>query len=120
MKEMGKKIVYKSLGVLLSAAMLCGCGAQGNMGNIGGDAGTSASSIEITIKDMYGYRAGDKLGSDLNFEACMVITEDLIAEYGVDSIVSSSGSFEEDFGMTSDEYIQNYLDNKLYMHFIED
>ena len=78
------------------------------------------SSDIITIKDMYGYRAGDKLGSDLSFEACMVITEDLIAEYGVDSIISSSGSFEEDFGMTSDEYIQNYLDNKLYMHFLEE
>ena len=48
MKEMGKKIVYKSLGVLLSAAMLCGCGAQGNIGDMGGNAGTSASSIEAS------------------------------------------------------------------------
>ena len=49
----------------------------------------------------------------------MVVTADIIAKYGVDSIISSSGSFEEDFGMTSDEYIQNYLDNKLYMHFLD-
>ena len=50
----------------------------------------------------------------------MVVTADLIAEYGVDSIISSKGSFEEDFGVTSNEYIQNYIDNKLFMHFIEE
>ena len=48
MKVMFKKIVYKSIGVLLSMAMLCGCAAQGNSGDIGGDAGTLASSIEVS------------------------------------------------------------------------
>ena len=45
MKVMLKNIVYKSVGVLLSMAMLCGCAAQGNSGAIGGDAGALASSI---------------------------------------------------------------------------
>ena len=62
----------------------------------------------------------DKLGNDLTYYAAMVVTADLIAEYGVDSIISSSGSFEEDFGQTSDEYIRNYIENKLYMHFVEE
>lgn len=77
-----------------------------------------------TIKDVYhneqGIELADRLGNELGYNAAMLITTDLIAEYGVDSIISSSGSFEEDFGMTSDEYIQNYIDNKLYMHFIEE
>ena len=60
------------------------------------------------------------IGSELSFNAAMVVTADLIAEYGVDSIISSSGSFEEDFGMTSDEYIKNYIDNKSYVHFLEE
>lgn len=62
----------------------------------------------------------DILGNELDYNAAMIVTADLIAKYGVDSIISSSGSFEEDFGMTSDEYIQNYLDNKMYMHFLEE
>ena len=62
----------------------------------------------------------DDLGFDLTYQAAMVITEDLIAKYGLDSLVESSGSFEEDFGMTSDEYIRNYIDNKMYMHFLEE
>ena len=62
----------------------------------------------------------DILGNELDYNAAMIVTADLIAKYGVDSIISSSGSFEEDFGMTSDEYIRNYLDNKLYMHFLEE
>ena len=61
-----------------------------------------------------------QFGNDFDYNAAMVVTADLIAKYGVDSIISSSGSFEEDFGMTSDEYIQNYLDNKVYMHFLEE
>lgn len=48
----------------------------------------------------------------------MVVVADLVAKYGVDSIIASKGSFEEDFGMTSNEYIQNYIDNKAYMHFL--
>ena len=62
----------------------------------------------------------DILGNELDYNAAMIVTADLIAKYGVDSIISSSGSFEEDFGMTSDEYIQNYLDNKMYMHFLDE
>ena len=76
-----------------------------------------------TIRDVYyteqGMDLADRLGNEFDYNAAMVVTADLIAEYGVDSIISSSGSFEEDFGQTSDEYIQNYLDNKLYMHFLE-
>ncbi len=48
MKVMLKNIVYKSVGVLLSMAMLCGCAAQGNNGAIGGDDGISASSISAS------------------------------------------------------------------------
>ena len=77
-----------------------------------------------TIRDVYDIAGSmekmDDLGFDLTYQAAMVITEDLIANYGLDSLVESSGSFEEDFGMTSDEYIQNYVDNKLYMHFLEE
>jgi hypothetical protein len=77
----------------------------------------------MTVRETYDLLANgvtDKRGNDLTYYAAMVVTADLIAKYGVDSIISSSGSFEEDFGQTSDEYIQNYLDNKLYMHFIEE
>ena len=70
--------------------------------------------------DLLAHGTTDRLGNDLTYYAAMVVTADLIAEYGVDSIISSSGSFEEDFGQTSDEYIQNYIDNKLYMHFLEE
>ncbi len=77
-----------------------------------------------TLRDVYyneqGIELTDRLGNELDYNAAMVITTDLIAEYGVDSIISSTGSFEKDFGQTSDEYIQNYLDNKAYMHFIEE
>ena len=64
--------------------------------------------------------AGDLLGNNLTYMAAGLVTGDLIAEYGIDTIIGSLGSFEEDFGMTSDEYIQNYLDNKLYMHYLEE
>ncbi len=77
----------------------------------------------MTIRETYDLLSNgvtDKLGNDLTYYAAMVVTSDLIAKYGVDSIISSSGSFEKDFGQTSDEYIQNYLDNKLYMHFVEE
>ncbi len=77
----------------------------------------------MTIRETYDLLANgtaDRLGNELGYNAAMLITTDLIAEYDVDSIISSSGSFEEDFGQTSDEYIQNYLDNKAYMHFIEE
>lgn len=78
----------------------------------------------ITLRDVYTNKVGveisERLGNDFDYNAAMVVTADLIAKYGVDSIISSSGSFEEDFGMTSDEYIQNYLDNKLYMHFLDE
>lgn len=70
--------------------------------------------------DLLSHGTADRLGNDLTYFASMVVTADIIAKYGVDSIISSSGSFEEDFGMTSDEYIQNYLDNKLYMHFLDE
>ncbi len=77
-----------------------------------------------TIRDVYnnelGINVADRLGNELEGSAAMIVTADLIAKHGVDSIISSSGSFEEDFGMTSDEYIQNYLDNKLYMHFLDE
>ena len=77
-----------------------------------------------TLRDVYyneqGIELTDRVGNELDYNAAMVITTDLIAEYGVDSIISSTGSFEKDFGQTSDEYIQNYLDNKSYMHFIEE
>ena len=74
-----------------------------------------------TIREIYkGNGTKDKLGNYLTYESAMVVTADLIAEYGVDSIIASSGSFVEDFGMTSDEYIQNYIDNKLFMHFMEE
>ncbi len=74
-----------------------------------------------TIREIYkGNGTKDKIGNYLTYESAMVVTADLIAEYGVDSIIASSGSFEEDFGMTSDEYIQNYIDSKLFMHFIEE
>ena len=79
-----------------------------------------AAEHVITISDIYGNEVADKLGNDLTYYAAMVITDDLIEKYGIDYIISSSGSFEEDFGMTSDEYIQNYIDNKSYMHFLED
>ncbi len=49
MKVMFKKIVYKSIGVLLSMAMLCGCAAQGNSGAIGGDAGALASALSVRV-----------------------------------------------------------------------
>ena len=78
----------------------------------------------ITLRDVYTNKVGveisERLGNDFDYNAAMVVTADLIAKYGVDSIISSSGSFEEDFGMTSDEYIKNYLDNKLYMHFLDE
>ncbi|MBQ7615251.1 MAG: hypothetical protein IJU77_09405 [Butyrivibrio sp.] len=77
----------------------------------------------MTIRETYDLLANgtaDRLGNDLTYYAAMIVTADLIAKYGVDSIISYSGSFEEDFGQTSDEYIQNYLDNKLYMHFLEE
>ena len=77
----------------------------------------------MTVRETYDLLSNgvtDKLGNDLTYYAAMVVTADLIAKYGVDSIISSSGSFEEDFGQTSDEYIQNYIDNKSYMHFIEE
>ena len=70
--------------------------------------------------DLLSHGTADRLGNDLTYFASMVVTADIIAKYGVDSIISASGSFEEDFGMTSDEYIQNYLDNKLYMHFLDE
>lgn len=72
-----------------------------------------------TVRDIYkGNGTADKIGNRLTYEAAMVVTADLIAKYGVDSIIASNGSFEEDFGMTSDEYIQNYIDNKDYMRFL--
>ena len=77
----------------------------------------------MTVRETYDLLSNgvtDKLGNDLTYYAAMVVTADLIAEYGVDSIISSSGSFEEDFGQTSDEYIRNYIENKLYMHFVEE
>ncbi len=43
-KVMMKKVVYRSMGVLLSMAMLCGCAAQGKSGDLGSGAGTIASS----------------------------------------------------------------------------
>ena len=51
---MMKNIVYRSIGVLLSMAMLCGCAAQGNSGDIGSDtnilvSSTLASSTEVSI-----------------------------------------------------------------------
>lgn len=74
-----------------------------------------------TVREIYkGNGTNNKLGNYLIYESAMVVTADLIAEYGVDSIISSKGSFEEDFGVTSNEYIQNYIDNKLFMHFIEE
>ena len=74
-----------------------------------------------TVREIYkGNGTSDRLGNYLTYESAMVVTADIIAEFGVDSIISSKGSFEEDFGMTSDEYIQNYIDNKLFMHFIEE
>jgi uncharacterized lipoprotein YajG len=58
-KVMMKTVVYRSIGVLLSMAMLCGCAAQGKSGEIGSDAGasvsstlassTSASSTEVSV-----------------------------------------------------------------------
>ena len=53
-KEMMKKVVYRSIGVLLSMAMLCGCAAQEKSGDMGSDAGTSesttvASSTEVSV-----------------------------------------------------------------------
>ena len=72
-----------------------------------------------TVSDIYeGKVAADKLGNRLTYESAMVVVADLVAKYGVDSIIASKGSFEEDFGMTSNEYIQNYIDNKAYMHFL--
>ncbi len=68
----------------------------------------------------YNTQVVDKLANNLTYEGAMVAVADLIAKYGVDSLISSSGSFEEDFGMTSDEYIQNYVDSKEYMHFLEE
>ena len=46
MKVMFKKIVYRSIGALLSMAMLCGCAAQGNRA-IDGDAGALASALSV-------------------------------------------------------------------------
>ena len=77
-------------------------------------------NIRAGYKNDVGMEVADILGNELDYNAAMIVTADLIAKYGVDSIISSSGSFEEDFGMTSDEYIQNYLDNKMYMHFLEE
>ena len=72
-----------------------------------------------TVSDIYGGKvATDKVGNRLTYESAMVVVADLVAKYGVDSIIASKGSFEEDFGMTSNEYIQNYIDNKAYMHFM--
>ena len=53
-KVMMKKVVYRCIGVLLSMAMLCGCAAQGNSGDIGSDAvtlasSTLASSTEVSV-----------------------------------------------------------------------
>ena len=74
-----------------------------------------------TVREIYkGNGTSDRLGNYLTYESAMVVTADIIAEFGVDSIISSKGSFEEDFGVTSNEYIQNYIDNKLFMHFIEE
>lgn len=77
-------------------------------------------NIRVGYKNEVGMEVADILGNELDYNAAMIVTADLIAKYGVDSIISSSSSFEEDFGMTSDEYIQNYLDNKMYMHFLEE
>ncbi len=77
-------------------------------------------NIRLGYKNEVGMEVADILGNELDYNAAMIVTADLIAKYGVDSIISSSGSFEEDFGQTSDEYIQNYIDNKLYMHFLEE
>ncbi len=77
-------------------------------------------NIRVGYKNEVGMEVADSLGNELDYNAAMIVTADLIAKYGVDSIISSSGSFEEDFGQTSDEYIQNYLDNKMYMHFLEE
>ena len=78
-----------------------------------------AGTLRDAYNDGVGMTLADRLGNELDYNAAMIVTEDLIAKYGLDSIIASGGSFEQDFGMTSDEYIQNYLDNKLYMHFLE-
>ncbi len=70
--------------------------------------------------DLVAHGTADRLGNKLTYASAMVVTDDLIAKYGIDTIISGSGSFEEDFGLTSDEYIQNYLDSKAYMHFLEE
>ena len=70
--------------------------------------------------DLVAHGTVDRLGNKLTYASAMVVTDDLIAKYGIDTIIAGSGSFEEDFGLTSDEYIQNYLDSKAYMHFLEE
>ena len=61
MKVMMKNIVYRSIGVVLAMAMLCGCAAQEGSGAIGSNNGaivdgadtsesaTSASNTEVSI-----------------------------------------------------------------------
>ena len=82
------------------------------------------AAYTFNLKDVYnkdkGMELANRIGNELDYNAAMLVTADLIEKYGVDSIISSSGSFEEDFGMFSDEYIRNYIDNKLYMHFLEE
>lgn len=57
----------------------------------------------------------ERLGNQLSYVASMIIASSIIDEFGVDRIINSSKSFEKDFGITSDEYILNYLDDEKYM-----
>ena len=49
---MVKKFVYRCTGVLLSVAMLCGCAARSNSGDVGGEAGTLESSTLASSKEV--------------------------------------------------------------------
>lgn len=84
----------------------------------GTEIGEKASRTNVANADYQLEVKNKRLGNKLSYSAAMLVVSDLIDEYGIDSIISGTGSFEEDFGMTADEYVQNYLDNKLYLHFI--
>ena len=84
----------------------------------GTEIGEKASRTNVANADYQLEVKNKRLGNKLSYSAAMLVVSDLIDEYGIDSIISGTGSFEEDFGLTADEYVQNYLDNKLYLHFI--
>lgn len=85
MKVMMKNIVYRNIGVLLSMAMLCGCAAQGKSGDIGSDAGTSASSTLASSTEVSVSLLSEDVDEDNHYHSYNIT--DMGAEHDGDSIV---------------------------------